>query len=130
MFRNNEHLVQLEEQLFYFEKNILQRPVVFTHKYVKQGLIVAVGFLFLLSSFEWTIAPSAEVVGHGSPAVVASAHVVASDRTVAPAGVNFSALVPARAVALGRSFVPAPSAAMTVAPIIPRRWLRFRVFRI
>ena len=122
--------VGLLERIVSFEKNILQRPVVFTHKYVKQGLIVAVGFLFLLSSFEWTIAPSAEVAGHGSPAVVASAHLVASDRTVAPARVNFSALVPARAVALAWSFVPAPSAARTVALVIPRRWLRFRVFRI
>src|ERR1700750_1109546 len=56
----------LLERAVSFEKSILQRPVVFTHKYVKQGLIIAVGFLFLLSSFEWTVGPSVATARNGS----------------------------------------------------------------
>jgi hypothetical protein len=37
--------VELLERIVSFEKSLLQRPVVFTHKYVRQGLIIAVGFL-------------------------------------------------------------------------------------
>lgn len=59
--------VGLLDRIVSFEKSILQRPVIFTHKYVKQGLVIAVGFLFLLSSFEWTIGPSTDTVVNGSP---------------------------------------------------------------
>src|SRR5258706_15059393 len=54
--------VGLLERIVSFEKSILQRPVVFTHRDVKQGVVGAVGFLFLLSSFEWTIGPPTATV--------------------------------------------------------------------
>src|ERR1700744_5948085 len=72
--------VGLLERIDSFEKSILRRQVVFTHKYVKQGLVIAVGFLFLLSSFEWTIGPSTDTVANGSPEVVAGARVMATAR--------------------------------------------------
>ena len=42
----------------------------FKHKYVKQGLVIAVGFLFLLSSVEWTVGPSAAASVNETQAVV------------------------------------------------------------
>jgi hypothetical protein len=47
--------VGLMERVVSFEKSVVRQPVVFSHKYVKQGLVIAVGFLFLLSSVEWTV---------------------------------------------------------------------------
>src|SRR5579863_6959552 len=74
--------VGLLERVVSFEKSILERPVVFTHKYVKQGLIIAVGFLFLLSSFEWTIGTPTEMAPNGTPEAVASIALPASAETV------------------------------------------------
>src|SRR5882724_4738716 len=54
--------VGLVERALTFEKNILPRPIIFKYRYVKQALMFAVGFLFLLSSIEWT-------VGHPSVAM-------------------------------------------------------------
>jgi hypothetical protein len=86
--------VGLLERIVTFEKSILQRPVVFTHKYVKQGLIIAIGFLFLLSSFEWTIGLSADTVASGSSEVIACAPVRATARTATPQRANFSIVLP------------------------------------
>jgi hypothetical protein len=47
--------VGLMERAVSFEKSVVRQPVVFSHKYLKQGLVIAVGFLFLLSSLEWTV---------------------------------------------------------------------------
>src|SRR5580692_1638580 len=42
--------VWLVERIMSFEQSILQRPVIFSHKYVKQALVIAVGFLMSRSS--------------------------------------------------------------------------------
>jgi hypothetical protein len=62
--------VGLVERVLAFEKSILRQPIVFKHKYVKQGLVIAVGFLFLLSSVEWTVGPSAAASVNETQAVV------------------------------------------------------------
>ena len=121
------YVVGLLERVVSFEKSILQRPVVFTHKYVKQGLIIAVGFLFLLSSFEWTVAPSADTVRNGSPEVAACAPAIAASRT-ARREVCFTVIAPAGAAVHTHSFIPSLSPARP--PLMGKRWLRFRVFRI
>ena len=118
----------LLERIVSFEKSILQRPVVFTHKYVKQGLIIAVGFLFLLSSFEWTVGPSADKAVNGSPEVTACAQVGASVRTMTPRRIAFSVVAPMDAACVAHSYVSALD--LTGLPWMGRRWLRFGVFRI
>jgi hypothetical protein len=120
--------VGLLERVVSFEKSILQRPVVFTHKYIKQGLIIAVGFLFLLSSFEWTIGPSPDTVVNGSPEVVACAPLITTARPVTPQRVVHSAVAPMDAALAAHSYIPALNLAGP--PVIGKRWLRFRVFRI
>jgi hypothetical protein len=120
--------VGLLERIVSFEKSILQRPVVFTHRYVKQGLIIAVGFLFLLSSFEWTIGPSNDTAANGSAEVVAFAPVMAAARTARPRQMDVSVVVQSGAGVAAHSFIPTLS--LTGPPIISRRWLRLRVFRI
>jgi hypothetical protein len=120
--------VGLLERVVSLEKSILQRPVVFTHKYVKQGLIIAVGFLFLLSSFEWTVGPSADANGNRSPEVVACMPVMATARTVRPRRVDFSVVALSGAGVAARSFIP--SLSLAGPPLMGKRWLRLRVFRI
>jgi hypothetical protein len=120
--------VGLLERIVAFEKSILQRPVIFTHKYVKRGLIIAVGFLFLLSSFEWTVGSSTGAMVKESPEVVACASAIATARTVTPrrAGLSIAALKGVTCVAY--SYIPA----FTLAGprVTGRRWLRLGVFRI
>ena len=121
-------IVGLLERAVTFEKSIVQRPVVFTHKYVKQGLIIAVGFLFLLSSFEWTIGSSGNAVGNGSPEVVACAPVTATPQRAKSRHMDFSVVVPSDAGVAVRYYIP--SLGLTGPPVTGRKWLRLRVFRI
>jgi len=44
----------LTERIISFEKSILNSSLVFKHRYVKQAFILAAGFLFLISSIEWS----------------------------------------------------------------------------
>jgi hypothetical protein len=120
--------VGLLERIVSFEKSILQRPVIFTHKYVKQGLVIVVGFLFLLSSFEWTIDPSTDAGVNGSPEVVACAPVMATARTVTPRQVGFSVVALEGVTCVAHSYIPTLNLAGP--PMMGRRWLRFGVFRI
>jgi hypothetical protein len=122
-------IVGLLERVVSFEKSILKRPVVFTHRYAKQGIVIAVGFLFLLSSFEWTIGPSAAIAGNDPPEAVAIVPAGGSIRMVTRR-VNFSDLVSTGTVVAGGFFVPILSPSRSEAPVMPRRWLRFGVFRI
>jgi len=121
--------VGLLERIVTFERSILRLPVVFTHKYVKQGLIIVVGFLFLLSSIEWTIAPSTDAAANGSQEVIACSRVAALVETVTPRRANFSVVVMSDEMAADRCILPFFSS-RTGPPITGRRWLRFRVFRI
>ena len=120
--------VGLLERIVSFEKSLLQRPVVFTHKYVKQGLIIAVGLLFLLSSFEWTIGPAAGTTANGSPEVVACAPVAASTRIETSRRADPSIVLSTGCLATGRYFPT--SLPPTSPPVTGKRWLRFQVFRI
>jgi hypothetical protein len=121
--------VGLLERIVSFEKSVLQRPVIFTHKYVKQGLLIAVGLLFLLSSFEWTVGSPANTAVNGSPEVAACVQVAASAQTVTSRWVNRPALVPVRMV-VAQPPVFTLSPGRTGPPVVSRRWLRFGVFRI
>jgi len=121
--------VGLLERIVSFEKSILQQPVIFTHKYVKQGLIIAVGFLFLLSSFEWTIGPSPDASGNGSPEMVACAQAIRPVRTVTPQRQNVSVAVPTGMIVAARFFLPL-SSARTGPPPVAKKWLRLGVLRI
>jgi hypothetical protein len=120
--------IGLLERIVSFEKSVLQRPVVFTHRYVKQGLMITVGFLFLLSSFEWTIGLSPFGAANGSPEVVACASVAASDQTATTQRVDSSRVLPSGAGVATQSFIP--SLSLTGPSIVGKRWLRLRVFRI
>jgi len=120
--------VGLLERIVSFENSILQRPVVFTHKYVKQGLIIAVGFLFLLSSVEWTIGPPVDDAGYSSPEVVACAPVMAAAQTASLRRVDFSVVAPSGAGVAAHSFIP--SLSLAGPPLTGKKWLRLRVFRI
>ena len=120
--------IGLLERVASFEKSVLQRPLVFTHRYVKQGLIIAVGFLFLLSSFEWTIGLSSDGAANGSPEVIACASVAGSDQRVTTRRVGFSPVLPLDAGVASQSFIP--SLSLTEPSILGKRWLRLRVFRI
>jgi len=121
--------VGLLERVVSFEKSILQRPVVFTHKYVKQGLIIAVGLLFLLSSFEWTIGPSTSMSANGSPEVIAYTPAALSPKAVARSRAVISFIAPP-GIVTPPSFVPTSSLFGSGPPVMGKRWLRFKVFRI
>lgn len=123
------YFVGLLERAVSFEKSVLQRPVVFTHKYMKQGLIIAVGFLFLLSSLEWTVAPSAETPGSGSQAMVVRAATAGPVRAIRPRHMCMT-VMPAAAVVASRFPVDDHSPVWTGVALMTRRWLRFGVFRI
>jgi hypothetical protein len=62
--------VGLIERIQFFEKCILCRPLIFKHKHVKQGLILVAGFLFLLSSLEWTVNSSSISPGNENHATI------------------------------------------------------------
>ena len=64
--------VGLMERVVSFEKSVVRQPVIFSHKYVKQGLVIAVGFLFLLSSVEWTVGQPGGAPINETQAVVTS----------------------------------------------------------
>lgn len=119
--------VGLLERIVSFERSILERPVIFTHKYVKQGLIIVVGFLFLLSSFEWTLGPAVEPTASGLPEVVASAPVMAV-RTAMPRQARFSVFVSKRASVASHSYISPFDP--TGPSLTGRRWLLFGTFRI
>ena len=116
----------LLERIVSFEKSLLQRPVVFTHKYVKQGLIIAVGLLFLLSSFEWTIGPAAGTATNESQELVACAPAAASVRIETSHRADASIALPPECLATARYF----HLSRTSPPVTGKRWLRFQVFRI
>jgi len=120
--------VGLLERVVSFEKSILQRPVIFTHKYVKQGLVFALGFLFLLSSVEWTMGGAPDTASNRSPEVAACASVGASVRMVTPRRVALSVLAPMSAAWGTHSYIPALSLARP--PVMGKKWLWFGVFRI
>ncbi|HXB06056.1 MAG TPA: hypothetical protein VNW04_03050 [Puia sp.] len=120
----------LVERIVSFEKSILQRPVVFTHKYVKQGLIIAVGLLFLLSSFEWTIGLSPDTQANGSTEVVACAPMGVAVRLETPRRMAFSVRVPSAGWEADRDYRSSRSLSRCGPPLKSKRWLRFRVFRV
>jgi hypothetical protein len=122
--------VGLIERVVSFEKSILRRPVVFTHKYVKQGLIVAVGFLFLLSSFEWTVGPSAGTAGNGSPEVVSCAPMTSPARAAARRRKVRKVIVANGSAGVACFFAPLLLSFRNGPPIMGKRWLRFQAFRI
>jgi hypothetical protein len=121
--------VGLLERIVSFEKSVLQRPMVFTHKYVKQVLIIAVGFLFLLSSFEWTVGCPADTAANRLPEVTVCEQMAASAETITSRWVNRSVLFPARVVVI-QPLVFTLSPGRTGSPLMGRRWLRIGVFRI
>jgi hypothetical protein len=97
---------------------------------VKQGLIIAVGFLFLLSSFEWAIGTTTDTAVNGSPEVVACAPVAASGENVTARRADFSTVVPMDGLTAGWYFLPSLSLSRSGPPLLGKRWLRFQVFRI
>ena len=91
-------------------------------------MLIAVGFLFLLSSFEWTIVPPAGIAAKGSPEVVAFAQVVASAQMAKPCYVDFTVAVPSGNGMAAHPYIP--SLGLSGPPVMGRRWLRLLVFRI
>jgi hypothetical protein len=122
--------VGLMERVVSFERSILRQPVVFTHKYVRQGLIIAVGFLFLLSSVEWTIRQP------GTPAVSETQAVVASEPSESAIG-GFTTRAEKTTVQIpaGDFFVPGWNSYKISGVLSPcaapiDRCLRYCIFRI
>src|SRR5258708_9524311 len=93
--------VGLIERVMSFEKSILRQPVVFTHKYVKQALILAVGFLFLLSSVEWTAEHSSAATVNETQAVIIDEPADDAVSVLTQRQVNASLQIPPR------DFIPA-----------------------
>lgn len=127
--------VGLLERIVSFEKSILQRPVVFTHKYVKKGLIIAAGFLFLLSSFEWTIGSSVNASGDASPAVVACQQTAAQEKSTTPARAvspwhGTPPFIDPAGMWVASGFFDPPPNLFPEGLVTARRWLRLGVFRI
>ncbi|MDP4130331.1 MAG: hypothetical protein Q8918_14875 [Bacteroidota bacterium] len=122
--------IGLLEMVVSFEKSVLRRPVVFTHKYVKHGLIIAVGFLFLLSSLEWVVGPSVGPSGNGSTTMVACAPAARSVQKLAPGRFTGAVTTAMGILVAGRYFIPPLFPACAVGLGKVRRWLRFGVFRI
>lgn len=53
--------ITIAEKLIVFEQNILNSSWLIKNRFVKQGLIIASAFLFLISSVEWTAATAVSV---------------------------------------------------------------------
>jgi hypothetical protein len=122
--------VGLVERVLAFEKSILRQPIVFKHKYVKQGLVLAAGFLFLLSSIEWT-------VGASPAAIVNETQAVATSEPAADAYGAFEARqvktidqIPVGSFSVS-GFLPYKLPhAFAGEPVAVRRWIRYCIFRI
>jgi hypothetical protein len=118
--------VGLIERTLSFEKSILPRPVVFKHKYVKQGLMIAAGLLFLLSSIEWTVGPPA-----GDP--VKETLIVTIKESVTDAPVILAQRRANTAVQITAGNISPSykiSYLLSDETITFNRWLRYRSFRI
>ncbi len=50
--------IAIAEKIILFEQNILHSSWLVKNRFVKQGLIIATTFLFLVSSVEWTADPA------------------------------------------------------------------------
>lgn len=123
--------VGLLERVVSFERNILRRPVVFPHKYVRQALMVAVGLLVLLSSLEWTIAPDAGAGRDSEPSMVACEQVSPPGRTTVTRRISATvATQPVAPTAAGPVYDLSQALTGDGAPVTARKWLRFRVLRI
>jgi hypothetical protein len=122
--------VGLVERVVSFENSLLQQPVVFSHKYVRKGLVIAVGFLFLLSSVEWTVGQTSDVAVNEAQAVVTSEPTAD--------GVTFLAQRQGKAtiqISAGHFFFPVflsyrSPYALFGDPVAVKRWLRLCVFLI
>lgn len=122
--------VGLLEKVIYFEKSILRQPVVFKHRYVKQALMLAVGFLVLLSSIEWTVGPSSTATVSETPAVIT--HEPAGDdvTVVTHHCTDLYASLPGRDFfGPGFPFYKTPPPVSGV-PATVKRYIRYCVFRI
>jgi hypothetical protein len=64
--------VGLIENILTFEKSIFSRSLVCKFKYIKQALVLAASFLFLISSIEWTVSQSAVSTVNETQAAVAN----------------------------------------------------------
>ncbi len=121
--------VGLIERVMSFEKSILRQPVVFTHKYVKQALILAVGFLFLLSSIEWTAEHSSAATVNETQAVIIHSPADDAVTVLTQRQVNASIQIPAGDFIPGY-LSPDFSYPLPDEPVTVKKWLRHCNFRI
>jgi len=124
--------VGLLERIISFEKSLLRQPVVFTHKYVRQGSIIAVAFLFLLSSFEWTVGQSSMAPVNETQAITADRPAPDVPTLLSVRRMTATAVVLAPAwnfFAPGRVFSP-PQPSPSEGSVTAKKYLRFGVFRI
>ena len=68
--------IEIAQKIIAFEQEILQSSWLAKNRFVKQGLIIATAFLFLVSSVEWTTG------SHPSMKTVETARVEGMDKTV------------------------------------------------
>src|SRR5258708_3709623 len=80
--------VGLLERILSFEKSILRQPFVCKNRYVKQALILATTFLFLLSSIEWTAGQASFTRVNEAQSVVANEPAVNAVRVLTKRQVN------------------------------------------
>jgi hypothetical protein len=122
--------VGLVERVLSFEKSMLRQPVVFRHKYVRQILILVVGFLFLLSSIEWAVgqAPVAALSETGTVVINESADNAVT--VLAQRPVIASAQMPGREFSTPGYLSYKVPYAVSDGTVAVKRWLRFRVFRV
>jgi hypothetical protein len=118
------------ERILTFEQSILRQPFVFTHKYVRQALVIATTFLFLISSLEWTVVQHPASSIDETQAVVVD--VPATNSPLASSEQQFAPPAPAPA---GNVFALRPVSTLPPPPlsrvtITTKKYLRFVVFRI
>ena len=122
--------VGLVDRVLSFEKSILPRPVVLKQRYVKQALMIVVGFLFLLSSLEWSVQQRPVRIADETPAVVVDEIKADTKRVLSPAQLHspvhitlVSLFTPG--LASSENYFLQPDGTFTV-----RRYVRYRNFRI
>jgi hypothetical protein len=122
--------VGLVDRVLSFEKSILPQPVVLKQRYVKQALMIAVGFLFLLSSLEWSVEQRPVVISDETPAIVVDEIKADTTQVLSPAQLHS----PVR-ITLVSLFTPALASSETFfllsgGTFTVRRYVRYRNFRI
>jgi hypothetical protein len=124
--------VGLLERIVSFEKSLLRQPVVFTHKYVRQALVIAAAFLFLISSFEWTVGQHPVSPIDEMQAVAVDEPTAKGPAVISPQQFTATAAVPAtpRNFFAPRRVSSPPRPSLSERSVTAKKYLRLGILRI